>query len=107
MCMYVCIYIYIYIYICINLDRHVVAVRRGGEHLEEEPGQTRLRRQVSPLPVVKWLSLLDFCVSYLRWGQCDIFCIVLSLTDDPRRESNQSPYCHVSDVVLDPDHTSI
>ena len=34
-------------------------------------------------------TLLDSCVSSLRRGHADIICIVPSLTDDPRRESDE------------------
>ena len=35
----------------------------------------------------KLFTLLDLCVSSLRRGHANLLCIVPSLTDDPRRES--------------------
>ena len=33
-------------------------------------------------------TLLDVCLSFLRKGHANLLCIVVILTDDPRRESN-------------------
>ena len=38
----------------------------------------------------KLFTLLDLCVSSLRRGHANLLCIVPILTDDPRRESNES-----------------
>ena len=37
----------------------------------------------------KLCTLLDLCVSSLRRGHANLLCIVPSLTDGPRRESNE------------------
>ena len=39
----------------------------------------------------KLFTLLDLCVSSLRRGHANLLCIVPILTDDPRRESKQTP----------------
>ena len=38
----------------------------------------------------KLFTLLDLCVSSLRRGHANLLCIVPILTDDPRRESEDS-----------------
>src|SRR6056300_326773 len=50
---------------------------------------------------MKLFTLLDLCVSSLRRGHANLFCIVPILTDDPRRESNVMAHRHARIVFLD------
>ena len=63
-CMYVCIYIYIYIYIGAFASKRIDV-----------------------------FMLVGLCVPSLRRGHANILCIVPSLTDDPRRQSEDPMVC--------------
>ena len=51
-------------------------------------GSSRARQDCSMLQK-KLFTLLDLCVSSLRRGHANLFCIVPILTDDPRRQSGK------------------
>ena len=49
--------------------------------------------------IIEMLTLLDLCVSSLRRGRANLLCIVQTLTDDPRIESEMQQHC-LSTVVV-------
>ena len=73
--MYTCIYIYIYIYIVIYMYTYT--------HITRKTTQLIMNKSVFP----GLFTLLDSCVSSLRRGHANLLCIVPSLTDDPRKET--------------------
>ena len=85
---YIYIYTYMYIYIYIHIYIHIHTHTHIHEYIYIYI-YIYIYKYVNPAAYfnieISLRSLLDLCVSSLRWGHASLLCVVPMLTDDPRR----------------------